>query len=106
MPAIEKAVNYTHRAQRKIQAMMGSSMGHTVTGWVRRQRERAGAKTFKLWFLGGAMGRAGGAAWEELVWMMIVDSRSTRMVFICQVLGSGVIGQVNISLELEHQETV
>lgn len=52
------------------------------------------------------MGRAGGAAWEELVWMMIVDSRSTRMVFICQVLGSGVIGQVNISLELEHQETV
>lgn len=44
MPAVEKTVYYTHRAQRKIQAMMGSRVGHTATRWARRQRERAGSR--------------------------------------------------------------
>lgn len=59
MTAIEKAVYYTHRAQRKIQATMGSR-------WVRRQRERAGSRSKSLSTVAsgrrtgqGSVGRAG-----------------------------------------------
>lgn len=48
MPAVEKTVYYTHRAQRKSQAMMGSRVGHTMTSWVRRQRERGRSRSKDL----------------------------------------------------------
>lgn len=108
MPAAEKTVYYTHRAQRKSQATAGSRMEHTVTRWDRRQGERAGSrsKAFELWLLGGAMGRAGEAGWERAGVNDDGRLQKHKGGSFGQVPGSGVVPAGDTGLELEPQEAV
>lgn len=60
---------------------------------VERVRGREGevqAEAFKLWLLRGAVDKAGKAGVGR-VWTVMVDSRSSRMISICQMLGSWIM---------------